>query len=117
MNQRLRIVIKTGQDWRRLARAGNYQLSTMAVCAGVSVAHLRRLCRRQMDEGLSEWVRTERLVAARLLLAETGSVKITAALLGYRQRSQFSREFQQVYGVPASGFAARYKEWHTQLAA
>ncbi len=81
----------------------------MAANAGLSVAHLRRLCRENFGDSFSVWLKNERMAAARHLLAETGSVKETSATLGYRQLSQFSREFRHAHGVTAAAWVARFQ--------
>jgi AraC-like DNA-binding protein len=111
MNRRLRIAITRHSDWSRLARRADFQPVRMAESAGVSIKHLHRLCRNQMAEAFGSWLLRERLIAARHLLAETGSVKETARRLGFRYRAHFSREFLRAYGLSASAFATRFKEW------
>ncbi len=92
-----------------LARKAEFSPPRMAVEAGLSVAHLRRLCRDQFGEPFGVWLKNERMAAARHLLAENGTVKVTAARLNYRQPSHFSREFRQVHGITAAAWAARFK--------
>lgn len=83
----------------------------MARAAGLSVVQLRRRCRSRFGESLAEWIRRERMVAARQLLAETKSVKLALARLGYEHLSQMSRDFSRAYGTTPTDwlrwFAAR----------
>ncbi len=81
----------------------------MAAAAGISPAHLRRMCRDLFGDTLAEWIRKERMVAARQLLAETESVKVTLDLLGYEHRSQLSRDFRRAYGVTPSEWLRRFR--------
>lgn len=93
-----------------LARKSGFSAARMAEAAGVSVAHLRRLCREQFGQSFGVWLKNERMAAARHLLAETGSVKVTVDILGYRQRTQFSREFRQAHGITPTAWAARFRD-------
>lgn len=97
-------------SWMLLARKSGFRPASMAANAGLSVAHLRRLCRENFGDSFSIWLKNERMAAARHLLAETGSVKETSATLGYRQLSQFSREFRHAHGVTAAAWAARFRD-------
>lgn len=81
----------------------------MAETAGISLVHLRRLCREIFGETLAEWLRRERMVAARQLLAETESVKTTLHQLGYEHRSQLIRAFRCAYGVTPSVWLRRFR--------
>ena len=98
-----------------LARNSKFRPVDMAAAAGVSAAHLRRMCRTLFGDTMAEWIRNERMVAARQLLAETESVKMTLGLLGYEHRSQLSRDFRQAYGVTPSEWLRRFKD-HTDWA-
>ena len=69
----------------------------MAVSAGLSLGHLRRLCQDVFGESLGDWLRRERMVAARQVLQESRSVKVTMELLGYRHRRQFVSDFRNAY--------------------
>ena len=83
--------------WTLLARACCFSPEVMARAAGLSVVQLRRRCRERFGETFGEWCRRERMVAARQLLAETESVKLTLNRLGYEHRSQMSRDFWRAY--------------------
>lgn len=85
--------------WTLLARKCRFQPAVMAKEADMSVGHLRRLCRDVFGESIGAWIRRERMVAARQVIAESRSTKVTMDILGYRYRSQFARDFQAAYGV------------------
>jgi len=57
--------------------------------------------RRVFEDGLAisakDWLREERMVAARSLLREGSAVKEVAADLGFSSPKVFSREFQETY--------------------
>jgi AraC-like DNA-binding protein len=110
MNRRTRFEAPNrASSWTLLARNSKFRPALMAEAAGISAAHLRRLCRDLFGESLSQWLRRERMVAARLLLAETESVKVTQDHLGYEHRSQLARDFRNAYGVTPSSWVRRFK--------
>lgn len=95
--------------WTALAKSAEFKPAQMAEAAGLSLVHLRRLCREVFGITLGEWLRHTRMVAARQLLAETLSTKLTAERLGYSYRTHFARDFQRTYGVSASVWLHSYK--------
>jgi AraC-like DNA-binding protein len=110
MNRRTRFEAPNrASSWTLLARNSKFRPALMAEAAGISAAHLRRLCRDLFGESLAQWLRRERMVAARLLLAETESVKVTQDHLGYEHRSQLARDFRNAYGVTPSSWLRRFK--------
>ncbi len=110
MNRRTRIEAPNrAASWTLLARNSKFRPALMAEAAGISAAHLRRLCRDLFGESLAQWLRRERMVAARHLLAETESVKATLDHLGYEHRSQLARDFRSAYGVTPSSWLRRFK--------
>ena len=60
------------------------------------------------EDGLAispkDWLRKERMVAARSLLREGSAVKEVAADLGFASPKVFSREFQETYQVTPTDF-------------
>lgn len=110
MNRRTRLADPSrAASWTLLARNSKFRPALMAETAGISSAHLRRLCRELFGESLAQWLRRERMVAARHLLAETESVKITLDQLGYEHRSQLARDFRNAYGVTPTEWLRRFK--------
>ena len=83
--------------WTLLARKCRFQPQTMAEGADLSLGHLRRLCQDVFGESLGDRLRRERMVAARQVLQESRSVKVTMELLGYRHRRQFVSDFRSAY--------------------
>lgn len=83
--------------WTLLARKCHFRPQAMAQNADISVGHLRRLCQEVFGESLGDWLRRERMVAARQVLRESRSVKATMELLGYRHRRQFVSDFRSAY--------------------
>jgi AraC family transcriptional regulator of arabinose operon len=110
MNRRYRLADPTrAASWTLLARNAKFRPALMAEAAGISVVHLRRLCRDLFGETLAQWLRHERMVAARHLLAETESVKTTLDQLGYEHRSQLARDFRAAYGVTPTEWLRRFR--------
>lgn len=98
--------------WTLLARKCRFQPAIMAKEADMSVGHLRRLCRDVFGESIGAWIRRERMVAARQVIAESRSTKVTMDILGYRYRSQFSRDFQAAYGVSPTAWLRKTQSPH-----
>ncbi len=88
----------------QIAREGNYHLQSLCDRIGLSERHLRRV----FDEGLGispkDWLKQERMVAARSLLREGSPIKEVAIDLGYTTCKMFSREFLSFYGVKPTDF-------------
>jgi len=88
----------------KLAKDGEYKMSALNDRIGVSERHLRRV----FDDGIGmspkEWLRQERMVAARSLLREGLPIKEVAGDLGFSTAKSFSRDFQLFHGVRPSDF-------------
>lgn len=83
---------------RVMGAASSYRVRDLADQLGISPRHLRRLFMRQMSSCPKRWLREERLMAAARLLPFAASVKGTALSLGFRNESQFCRDFRQRFG-------------------
>lgn len=94
----------------QIAREGDFQMASLCDRIGVSERHLRRV----FDEGLGispkEWLRRERMVAARILLRKGTPVKEVAIDLGFSTAKVFSRDFQNFYGLRPTDFQRRESE-------
>ena len=88
----------------QIAREGEYKMASLCDRIGVSERHLRRV----FDEGIGispkDWLRQERMVAARSLLREGSPIKEIAIDLGFTTSKMFSRDFQIFYGVKPTDF-------------
>lgn len=94
----------------QIAREGEYRMSSLCDRIGVSERHLRRV----FDEGLGispkEWLRQERMVAARSLLRYGSPIKEVAIDLGFSTSKMFSRDFMAFYGVRPTDFQRKESE-------
>ncbi len=88
----------------QIAREGDFRMSCLCDRIGVSERHLRRV----FDEGLGiapkEWLRQERMVAARKLLRHGSPIKEVAIDLGFSNSKVFSRDFVAFHGVKPTDF-------------
>jgi len=87
-----------------IARSTLYRVDRMCVAVGLSERHLRRVFEEGLGITPKDWMRRERMVAARNLLREGASVKEVAADLGFASPKIFAREFQLFYEVSPTDF-------------
>jgi AraC-like DNA-binding protein len=94
----------------QLAREVDFRMSGLCERIGVSERHLRRV----FDEGLGispkEWLRQERMVAARKLLRHGSPIKEVAIDLGFSNSKVFSRDFVSFHGVRPTDFQRKETE-------
>jgi AraC family transcriptional regulator of adaptative response / DNA-3-methyladenine glycosylase II len=88
----------------QLAREGDYQVSSLCARIGVSERHLRRVFEEGIGISPKEWLRQERMVAARNLLRCGSPIKEVAIDLGFSTSKMFSRDFLSFYGVRPTDF-------------
>ena len=88
----------------QIAREGEYQLSNLCDRIGVSERHLRRVFEDGIGISPKDWLRQERMVAARSLLREGSPIKEVAIDLGFTTAKMFSRDFQLFHGVKPTDF-------------
>ena len=88
----------------QIAREGEYQLSNLCDRIGVSERHLRRVFEEGIGISPKDWLRQERMVAARSLLREGSPIKEVAIDLGFTTAKMFSRDFQLFHGVKPTDF-------------
>lgn len=93
-----------GVSLRELATACGFRVDRISRRLGLSGRHFQRLFQEAMGMSPKEWLKAERMVAARHLLREGGAVKEIALDLGYSQTATFSREFLLCYGVQPTTF-------------
>ncbi len=87
-----------------IAREGDYKMSHLVERIGVSDRHLRRVFEDGIGISPKDWLRQERMVAARSLLREGSPIKEVAINLGFTNTKMFSRDFQLVHGVKPTDF-------------
>lgn len=87
-----------------IAREGGYKMSSLTDRIGVSDRHLRRVFEEGIGIAPKEWLRQERMVAARSLLRQGSPIKEVAIDLGFTTAKMFSRDFQLFHGVKPTEF-------------
>jgi AraC-like DNA-binding protein len=90
--------LNTIQNWPELARQAKWSASTLAKLCGVSVRTLHRYFRQHMSKNTRTWLDEQRQHNAHALLCDGSSIKETAACLGYKQQSNFTRHYKQQTG-------------------
>ncbi|MES2660599.1 MAG: helix-turn-helix domain-containing protein [Verrucomicrobiota bacterium] len=88
----------------QIARDGEYKMSSLSDRIGVSERHLRRVFEDGIGISPKDWLRQERMVAARSLLREGSPIKEVAIDLGFTTAKMFSRDFQLFHGVKPTDF-------------
>jgi AraC-like DNA-binding protein len=68
----------------------------------MSERQLRRVVRAAFGMSPNRWLKRERIGAVLQLLVDAESVKQVALALGYREMSQFSRDFRNQFGCTPS---------------
>jgi len=90
-----------------------YSARRLAQRIGVSQRKLQRLFRAELACTPGHWLRSQRMQAARVMLESSSTVKEVAYSLGFRNESQFCRDFKQAFGCsPATKLAQRHSELH-----
>ena len=88
----------------QIAREGEYRMANLCDRIGVSERHLRRVFEEGIGISPKDWLRQERMVAARSLLREGSPIKEVAIDLGFTTAKMFSRDFQLFHGVKPTDF-------------
>jgi AraC-like DNA-binding protein len=88
----------------QIAKDGEFQMSSLCDRIGVSERHLRRVFEEGIGISPKEWLRQERMVAARQLLRHGSPIKEVSADLGFSTSKVFSRDFMSFYGVSPTDF-------------
>jgi len=86
------------QDMRELAVAHDYNPRRIARHLGISARQLQRIFKARLNCSPMVWLREQRLQRAREMLSSSCSVKRVAYSLGFRQVSQFCRDFKARFG-------------------
>lgn len=106
---RSRLLRIAEEEWRAKARAANYHVGALAKQCRVSVRTLERQIKEQRDKSPHAWLHELRMIEARVLLLDDNSVKETAGMLGYKDTSQFSKDFKQYYSALPSRMGKKLK--------
>jgi AraC family transcriptional regulator of adaptative response / DNA-3-methyladenine glycosylase II len=88
----------------QIAREGDFRMSSLCDRIGVSERHLRRVFVEGIGIAPKEWLRQERMVAARKLLRHGSPIKEVAIDLGFSNSKVFSRDFVTFHGVKPTDF-------------
>ncbi|MGN6556310.1 MAG: helix-turn-helix transcriptional regulator [Verrucomicrobiota bacterium] len=103
MNAELRAVTRRNtrlqriQNWPELAELAKWSVTGLAKRCGLSKRALQRHFQNNVGKPPKAWLLEARQKRA-IKLLETLSVKETAAALGYRHATHFSREFKKYWG-------------------
>jgi AraC-like DNA-binding protein len=95
----------------QIAREGDFQMSNLCDRIGVSERHLRRVFVEGIGIAPKEWLRQERMVAARKLLRHGSPIKEVAIDLGFSNSKVFSRDFMTFHGVKPTDFQRKESEF------
>ncbi|MCF7675785.1 MAG: helix-turn-helix domain-containing protein [Akkermansiaceae bacterium] len=91
-------------DLDSIARDEDFQMAGLCLRIGVSERHLRRVFVEGLGIGPKEWLRQQRMVAARHLLRFGSPIKEVAIDLGFPTAKMFSRDFMTFHGVRPTDF-------------
>ena len=91
--------LKNIQAWPALARQANWSAAALAKHFGVSKDTLRRHFLLHFGQTPKAWLAEQRQQQAIELLQAHSSIKETAACLGYKQQTNFTRQFKEYWGV------------------
>jgi len=94
----------------QVAREGDFRMSNLCDRIGVSERHLRRVFVEGIGIAPKEWLRQERMVAARKLLRHGSPIKEVAIDLGFSNSKVFSRDFVTFHGVKPTDFQRKESE-------
>jgi AraC-like DNA-binding protein len=94
MNTRLNQI----QNWHKLAHNANWSASALAKQCGVSLSTLHRYFVKHMGKNPKTWLAEQRQHNAVQLLSGGASIKETAACLGYKLPSNFTRKYKIFWG-------------------
>lgn len=93
-----------GRSLSQLALQAKFRVDALAKLIGVSDRQLRSLFTEALGMAPKSWMQLERMVQARLLLAEGRSVAEVSEQLGFTPGSNFARDFQEFHEVSPTDF-------------
>lgn len=87
------------------------RISKLAALANLSVHHFCRLFRSQMGQTPRAYLRSVRMEkTARLLATSLLSIKEIMGMVGYNDKSDFSRDFKRSFGISPSEYRRQFLE-------
>ena len=95
------------EEWRRLGALCLYDADLLAKRLRVSRRTLERTMREALGSSPQDWLKMERINASPDLLLKLRCAKVVAFRLGFKQLSQFSRDFKRRHGLSPRAFLAR----------
>jgi AraC-like DNA-binding protein len=95
----------------QIAREGQYKMASLCDRIEVSERHLRRVFEDGLGISPKDWLRQERMVAARALLRQGSPIKAVAHDLGYTTAKMFSRDFQAFYTMKPTDFQRKERSF------
>ena len=99
-----------------IARNCGYNVARVCSQIGISERQFRRVFADGIGMAPKEWMRHERMVAARSLLREGRSIKEVAMDLGYTTSKVFAREFNGFYEVTPTHFQRKDSSFRLRAA-
>jgi AraC-like DNA-binding protein len=97
-------------QWGDIAAACRYDSKRLAVLFGMTPRNLCRKFAEEIGASPQEWLDMQRVVAAKHLLVEAGSVKEVGLSLGFRYPANFHRHFKKYTGIGPSRFVELRKD-------
>lgn len=91
--------LKRIQNWPELSQQANWSVAKLAELCGVSRETLRQHFLQHMGKPPGVWLAEQRQHEAIGLLRDGSSIKETAAWLGYKQQTNFTRKFKGFWGT------------------
>jgi len=91
--------LKHIQNWPERARQVNWSAAALAKLCGVSVRTLHRHFLKELGRSTKIWLAEQRQLNALELLCDGSSIKETAACLGYKQQTNFTRKYKSETGI------------------
>ena len=91
--------LKHIQNWPELARQAKWSASALAMLCGVTVRTLHRHFLHHTGKNTKTWLDEQRQHNAHELLCDGSSIKETAACLGYKSQSNFTRHYKHQTGI------------------
>lgn len=100
--------IQAARDMIRKNIRYHFVIREIAQKVGMNEFKLKNGFRELFGNGVYEYLRSERMQAARQLLGESGrSIKEIASMTGYRSVNSFIKAFKKMYGVTPGEFRKR----------
>ena len=98
MNTRLKHI----HNWAELAKEAKWSAAALAKKCGVSVRTLHRHFQKQTRNNTKSWLAEQRHRRAVELLCGGSSIKETAFRVGYKQPTNFTRQYKNLCGASPS---------------